>query len=316
MATMISGTSERERQRKYGIGIAVALSVLVHLLFGFVFRDYWATVARLMHVQTAPPHPRELATSTIIRIEKRVVPAPKPPEPKPVAKLEPVRPQPVVVVQPRVAVAQQPTPIPAPPHPTQQRERHVLSKPNVTLPKLAYAKPSTGSHERSDFEKPSAAKAGLPKRGTVTYSQEDLDNLNANFARTIAATRNKPDLAPVQVKAPAAIHRSSVSFEGMQGDLHVGQGYINPIVAPTYRGQYVFYYTHYKYMWPDGHLEEDDIPWVFVYLRNQDPFASHQRTIPLQAPPPDYVPNRPLQPVLQAFFPKLYPNAPEARTAD
>jgi hypothetical protein len=319
MATLISRAPAPRRYRTFEV--AIVLSLLLHVLLGGLYRDYWMQIARVMNVQTAP-HEREVATSTITIERKKTVPVPLA---KPIVKPEPVaKPEPQPVEQPEkivpketVTVATAPKPVAAPPHPVEQRRPHVLSVQNVDAPKISYSKPTEGTtNEHSDFEKQTAPNAGRLKHGTATYSQEDLQALNQKFAHTIATTRDTADLAPVQVKVPQSVHRSAVSFEGLQGDLHPGQGYINPIVAPTYRGGYAYYYTHYRFMWPDGHLEEDDIPWVFVYPRNADPFARGDRRIPLQAPPPDYTPNRPLKPVLQAFFPNLYPNAPEARTAE
>jgi hypothetical protein len=63
-------------------------------------------------------------------------------------------------------------------------------------------------------------------------------------------------------------------------------------------------------MWPDGHVEDDDVPWPYVFPRNHDLFAMRVTSIPPQGPPANYVPNQAMPPLLQEYFPNLYPNAP------
>ena len=43
--------------------------------------------------------------------------------------------------------------------------------------------------------------------------------------------------------------------------------------------------THYIYKYPDGHVEEDDIPWPFRYPNAFDPFVRAAPQIPDAAAP-------------------------------
>lgn len=67
-------------------------------------------------------------------------------------------------------------------------------------------------------------------------------------------------------------------------------------------GDLVSYGMHYKYRFADGSVEEDDIPWRFVYRVGDDPFARDDTRIGFQGPPPDFVPAEPLPPLLQQMF--------------
>jgi hypothetical protein len=67
-------------------------------------------------------------------------------------------------------------------------------------------------------------------------------------------------------------------------------------------GDTMWYYTRYTYMHADGTYEADTIPWPFHYPIGDDPFARHDKRIPLQPPPDGYKPDRPLKPILQQFF--------------
>jgi hypothetical protein len=90
-------------------------------------------------------------------------------------------------------------------------------------------------------------------------------------------------------------------FNGIHEGMNPGDGIISYIKRERI-GNIVYYYTHYEYMYGDGHVEEDDIPWPFHYAINDDPFVRGDRRIPLQPPPPDYKPDRPLKPILMQFF--------------
>jgi hypothetical protein len=92
-----------------------------------------------------------------------------------------------------------------------------------------------------------------------------------------------------------------MQFAGIQATLERGEGYITPTTSGQRVGGTEWYYTHYTYMWPDGHLEDDDIPWPFHYPVQRDLFALHIHLIPLQLPPPGFRLTRPLKPFLAHF---------------
>jgi hypothetical protein len=67
--------------------------------------------------------------------------------------------------------------------------------------------------------------------------------------------------------------------------LRRGEGMIM-VVAHKRIGSIDYYLVHYAYMYGDGHVEEDDIPWDFRYGPGEhDPFASHDRHVCIQPPP-------------------------------
>ena len=93
-----------------------------------------------------------------------------------------------------------------------------------------------------------------------------------------------------------------MQFAGAQAHLQKGEGYIAPTTVGQRIGNTVWYYTHYTYMWPDGHLEDGDIPWPFRYPVQADLFALHVKLIPLQLPPRGFRVQGPLQPFLTHFL--------------
>jgi ABC-type molybdate transport system substrate-binding protein len=91
------------------------------------------------------------------------------------------------------------------------------------------------------------------------------------------------------------------AYTGLANALQPGEG------ALTYnsyerRGNTTLYMTHYVYRYPNGRLEEDDVPWPFRYPVFNDPFVRGASEIPMQPPPPGFVPKRPLKPILLEFF--------------
>ena len=103
---------------------------------------------------------------------------------------------------------------------------------------------------------------------------------------------------------PAAAMFTKAGFTGLADVLAPGQG------AMTYNnyepdGGLTKYWVHYIYRYPDGHVEEDDIPWPFYFPTGNDPFARGDSVIPLQPPPKGFKPDRPLKPLLLEYFPDL-----------
>jgi ABC-type molybdate transport system substrate-binding protein len=103
---------------------------------------------------------------------------------------------------------------------------------------------------------------------------------------------------------PAEAMFTKAGFTGLLDVLAPGQG------AMTYNsyepaGPMTKYWVHYIYRYPDGHVEEDDIPWPFYFPTGNDPFARGDSVIPLQPPPKGFKPDRPLKPLLLEYFPGL-----------
>jgi hypothetical protein len=275
---------------------AFVLSVLIHLFGGALWAHTTRLIARIMH-RLPEQHQREeeVATSDVVRLERRTIPRPAQASrarPRPLPLVRPQPPQPHAI---RVAAAVQPIPRPRP-------SAHARPQASAA-PQLAHVV----KHAPPRIRKPqvatvtnAGASAATPRKAVL--SAERLAALNAQFSATIAASH--VDLATIQRQAearPVAIKRYPMQFTGMQASLQRGEGYIEPTTTGQRIGGTVWYYTHYTYMWPDGHLEDDDIPWPFHFPVQRDLFALHIHLIPLQLPPPGFRITRPLKPFLSHF---------------
>lgn len=261
---------------------AFALSLLVHLFGGALWARVTHALAHVMH-RLPQQHEREqeVATSDVIHLERRTVP------------------------RPAVAHRAQPAPHLVPKPPPRPRQRVAVARPAPSAaPEIAHR----ASHAPPRVEHPQHATQpadGAPRAvaGRATLSATQIAQLDAQFSHTIAASH--VDLATIQKRTeeqPVATKRYPLQFAGLQATLQRGEGYIEPITAGQRIGNTVLYYTHYTYMWPDGHLEDDDIPWPFRYPVAHDLFALHIHLIPLQLPPPGYHVTRPLKPFLAHFL--------------
>jgi hypothetical protein len=293
-------TTRRVPQTQRLLAVALVLSVLIHLFGGALWAHANRFVAQIMR-RLPEQQPREqVATSDVIHLERRNVPRP--------ARASRPRPQPQP--KPRVALPPRPAekPIAVVPRPA------ATSAPKEAPKEVSSAAPEIAHHSlhaprrapRRERAKPDLAQAAAtrspaaPPRQTLSAAQ--LAQLNARFSQTIAATH--VDLATIQKETeerPVAVKHYPMQFTGLQANLQRGEGYIEPTTMGQRIGDTMWYYTHYTYMWPDGHLEDDDIPWPFHYPVQHDLFALRVHLIPLQLPPPGFRLTRPLKPFLAHF---------------
>lgn len=281
--------TSRQRPRTRNILLlGLLISVLIHVLGGSLWPFAKHRLDAIM-TRLQPLEPERVATSDIVRLEKRVVPRPQ------VRRtVQPPRPRPMHQAAPTVPTLREPRVL---------RETPQQAEPKPDLAHIALHAPlhvalSTGGSSSAE-----RAQTQVPSHERTHYSPEQIDQLDRQFSKTIADSR--ADLSTVQAQtksAPATMKHYAISFNGIHAGLRAGQGYIYPIAAPQRIGNTVWYYTHYQYMYADGTVEEDDIPWPFQYPVGHDLFAMHVRLIPLQGPPPGYRPNRPLQPILEQYF--------------
>ncbi len=133
-------------------------------------------------------------------------------------------------------------------------------------------------------------------------------SLNVQIPLDLVTRKNAPaeaqQLQAFLLSDPSEATFSKLGFRGLLDALTPGQG------AMTYNsyepdGPVTKYWVHYIYRYPDGHVEEDDIPWPFYFPTGNDPFARGDSIIPLQPPPKGFKPNRPLKPLLLEYFPGL-----------
>lgn len=273
---------------------AFCLSILIHLFGGAIWAHSSAFVARLMQ-RLPEQHAREqeVATSDAIRLERREVPRPAVrSRARPVPHWEPKpEPRPVTaVVAARRSEAERAATQRAKPAPS-------------AAPEIAHEVHRAPPQFKPPDRAKSAATGARPPGANSPLSAAALAKLNAQFAKTIASSH--VDLATIQKQTearPVATKRYPLQFAGTQAALQRGEGYIEPTTMGQRVGGTVLYYTHYTYMWPDGHLEDDDIPWPFRYPVGRDLFALHIHLIPLQLPPPGFHLTRPLKPFLARFI--------------
>jgi hypothetical protein len=277
----------RARTRRYLL-IGLMLSLMVHLaggsLYGWLARAVVKALPQLASLQSP-----QLPKSDIIRFEKAqpqerpvavVLPKPKPPKPPP-----PPPPAPRVEPQPVVAPVEQ---------------HHELAHVTVHAPRQNAPSRGEGVAEIPHEIRPAAAPPEPKRQG---YSQEQLDQLNSSFAQSIAQSHQTLAQANAAMDTAPTITTKhfQMQFNGIHEGMNPGDGIITALHYER-RGNIIYYWTHYEYMYGDGHVEEDDIPWPFHYAIHDDPFARGDRRIPLQPPPADYKPDRPLKPVLMQFF--------------
>jgi hypothetical protein len=90
-------------------------------------------------------------------------------------------------------------------------------------------------------------------------------------------------------------------FSGIHEGMNPGDGDIY-VVSSKRIGDEMWYHVRYTYMYADGTYEADEVPWQVHYPIGDDPFARHDKRVPIQPPPEGYKPDRPLKPILQQFF--------------
>lgn len=265
----------RDRTRRL-LFLGLVLSLLIHLVGGSLFGLLSRAINRT--IPQGRLRAPDVTKADIIHLEK----APPPP----VARRRPPPPPPAPILAPR--------PIPAPRLVLPELFHESRRAPHMPAPSRG-----TGALAEPHVVSPAAGPSAAPKR---YYSDEQLAQMNATFAQTIATHQTLAQVNAAMQTAPVVTTKHfEMHYNGIHEGLNPGDGIIEPTKVER-RGNTMWYYTHYIYMYGDGHVEEDDIPWPFHYPVNDDPFARGDRRIPLQPPPADYKPDRPLKPQLMQFF--------------
>jgi hypothetical protein len=274
------------RRTRNVLVVALILSAFIHLVGGGLWGFFVRALARIV------PKPIVMASlqetpapqADIIRLEQRPkAVAPQAHENR-VVTVAP-RPHPVATVAPPVA-----------------RPRHEIARIRIHAPAQAapaHAKPATAQTPRRAMP---VALAPAPDTKPA-LSDRQIAQLGQEFSKTIADSRET--LAGVQAASENAqvttIKHYTVHFSGIHEGMNPGDGEIFAISKQRI-GNTMWYYTRYTYMHSDGTYEADTIPWPFHYPLDDDPFARHDKRIPLQPPPDGYKPDRPLKPILEQFF--------------
>jgi hypothetical protein len=279
-------TSRRPPRYRKLLVLALAFSLFVHFFGGYLFTRIWRVAGSIAEVDAPKGERSEVSRITI---EKRETPEPAATAP-PVTKPEPVVPEIPDLPKPKVLVP--PPPAAAP--------RHSAAR---SLPKTHHELAHIVVHAPQQSAK--SQREGAPQQSTL--SNDQIAQIESKFSKTIADSRTdiKTVTQQVQDSQPAQPKHYTMQFNGIHSDMRKGDGTIRPTSVGKRVGNLVYYYTRYEYMYADGHVEQDDIPWIFAYPINDDPFTNGAypgRRLPIQPPPPGYRPTRQLQPILMQFF--------------
>lgn len=269
---------ENERlRRQRNFEFAVVVSVVLHVLLGMFVWHNWAFIRHLAD----RTHRDDIAAVQPIRIERRIV-VPRPaPKPKAVVKVEPVHTDPIV--------------------------------PQLPVPKALAEPPRPQVHQRAEVSHLALhappreqVPAGSPKRSTAYYDPAALAQLQNQFKQTISqaqaqSTAEQSSSTSVASSAVGMRHYA-MTFSGIHDNLRHGEGTIDSCKVQSHGAYNYHYYCHYEYMYADGHVEEDTIPWPQIYPASNDPLMAQHSRVKILDPPSDYKPDRPLQPLLRQFF--------------
>jgi hypothetical protein len=260
----------------------VLLSVLLHLFGGWLWEVLQQTpIVRAM--TGLPPAEREKRAATdIITIVKA-------PPPRAHPKVAPPPRAHFVELKP-VAHALEPRPIVR--RPTELV--HVVASAARTQP----TQRSGGRPENVPQPHAQTAERPSPQHDRSQLTSEQIAKLESQFSQTIASTRQDVATTVSQVQEPVAGQRHLIA-EG----LTPGQGYMRSIDYERIDRIHIKHYVHYTYMYPDGHIEEDDIPWPFIFAIRDDPFLDRRQPVMhMQLPPPNFHPTRQLTPIEQEAY--------------
>jgi hypothetical protein len=326
---------ERPDQAGRIFRIALVVSLLVHLVVGFLVYESSADVRRTLARLNVHPKPEptdEIVTlSTAFKIEKRPKAQPHP-APVRVAQRMPQRPLPQTV-QERPVLPQPVTPVavrtPVPKAPS--RQKHELAKldpaapsaeplvtvtaPSETL--IPTAPPATPKPEKvvASLERPEAVTRPEPQRPpdrpahAAHFSDAQLAQIQSDLAKTIVRARieNNP-LSNVSrpVAVPAAYHRSAIDFAALAGSMREAQGLCDPIRS-WQDGGWDYYYAMCTIEEPDGSVARKAMPWPVRWRPANDPWNGYNRigTGPMPLPPPGWQPSGRVDP---DFIPYLRKN--------
>lgn len=281
MSAVLITTAPRPRPSRLLV-LALLASLLIHLFGGSLWGLFARVLTKILPAPTLLASRRDVAAekTDLIRFERpaKAAAPPQAHENKPV---------------PHRAIAQpvpQPVPVAVPP-PTHREIAHIT----VRAPRQ-YAP----AQRQGQAEVPQPLAPAQSRK--PAFSDEQIAQLGAQFSKTIADShQNAQSITAATQHAPVTIKHYEIPFSGIHEGINPGDGYIRPISQQRI-GDTMWYYTHYTYMYGDGHIEDDDIPWPFHYPVNDDPFARHDKRIALQAPPSGYTPDRALKPQLMQFF--------------
>lgn len=319
-----------EDPKRSGRILRVALigSILAHLLAGLLYYVASDGAKRFLsridiRHRVKRPDDETVATSTVLRLEKRPAPTAGGGKPKAVVAQRPVPPRPRVRPAPET-VAQLPHPV-AVPKPVYERPallKHELAKlaPKARSEPLTTTKakapsrtptapPATSAPEKqiASLERP--PRASEPQRSSrAQLSAAQIAQIERDLSKTIAQARTHVGpLSDTRKRTlPASARRYAMDFAGVGRELRHAQGICHPIKSWQADG-WNYYYDTCEVQEPDGSEREKALPWPVRYRPQSDPNLGMgpdpAPVLPVPGWRPD--PSRPLDP---DFIPYLREN--------
>ena len=294
-----------DERRRPILTLALTFSLLMHLAGAgtwlYFNRQLAPLVAKL--VPRPSPTPEIVALSDAITIEKRTVPrqarrsqarpalrrAVSRPQPRRVAQLPapPVPPIPTLAPIPTAEPTREPT---TPPNaePTYRPLHGTLHHPRAA---------PTPQPQRAPAETPPPAQVVKPSppRARNAFSPQQIAALDAQFQRTIDASRRSLTDVPSQRRPPARNPQQQRYEAIMAGTPEMffaaAQGDCIDLEDTVTRGPVHVYYIRCTIRYPDGYFENVSYPWPYKFPASADPFQLAPGALIFhgQGPPPGFV---------------------------
>jgi hypothetical protein len=316
---MITSAEDPKRGERI-LRIALVGSILAHLLAVLVFYVASDGAKRFLsridiRHPVKRPDDETVATSTVLRLEKRPTPAAGGAQPKPVVAQRPVPPRPRVRPAPQT-VAQLPHPVvvPKPVYEPPPLLKHELAK---IAPK-ASSEPLKTTKAKEPSNAPTAPPATAPPAKQIASLQRpsraaqlsaaQIAQIERDLSKTIAQARTHAGpLSDIRKRTlPASSRRYAMDFAGVGRELRHAQGICHPIKSWQADG-WNYYYDSCEVQEPDGSQREKALPWPVRYRPQSDPNLGlgpdPAPVLPVPGWHPD--PSRPLDP---DFIPYLREN--------
>jgi len=303
-------------RRRPILTLAITFSLLLHLAGAgswlYFNRQLQPLVAKLFPHPS--PTPEIVALSDAITIEKRTVPRQsRRAQPRLAMRRALARPQPRRVAQ---LPAPQMPPIPTlAPLPTTEPTTAPSAEPTYRPRRGTIHHPRaapTPEPPRAPPETPPPARVAKPSQRSArnAFSPQQIAALDAQFQRTIDASRRSLTDVPPQRRPPARNPQQQRYEAVMAGTPEMfyaaAQGDCTDLEDVVTRGSVHVYYIRCTIRYPDGYFENVSYPWPYKFPASADPFQLPPGALIFhgQGPPPGFVlpPNFALSRAICTFY--------------
>jgi len=309
-----------DARRRPILTLAITISLLLHLAGAgtwlYFNRQLQPLVAKLFPQPS--PTPEIVALSDAITIEKRTVPRPsRRSRPRPAMRRAVAQPRPRRVVQLPAPLA---PPVPTlAPLPTTEPTRTPTHEP-TTAPTYRPRRGTIHHPRAAPTPEPQRAPPETPRPAHVVkqsqpaarnaFSPQQIAALDAQFQRTIDASRRSLTDVPPQRRPPARNPQQQRYEAVMAGTPEMfyaaAQGDCVDLEDVVTRGPVHVYYIRCTIRYPDTYFENVSYPWPYKFPASADPFQLAPGALIFhgQGPPPGFVlpPNFALSRAICTFY--------------